>query len=186
VSLAPVAASPSPSYPARRRSTFPSTRRLGAAIAAVAALLSAPARADDDWMLWLEDVGFCPLMDCDPRPPPTRVQSIRLAGVTMSGTLTAATIQRQVRQQSNRVRACYERGLQRKPALSGRVAIRFVIELDGRVGHALVAESTIADPSVEACVREVVSSLTFPTGDDGWRYVVTYPFWFQRRQHARP
>lgn len=185
VSLEPLKAPTPPSYPARlprRRGMRGLARTLGAALAATAALLSAPARADDEWMFWLDDMDFCPLMDCGPSPPPIGVRPYRLAGVTMVGTLSAPTIRLRVREQSNRVRACYERRLQHDPGLAGRVAVTFVIQRDGTVGATTIAESTLADRELETCVRDVVSSITFPVAESDGRYVVTYPFLFQPRQ----
>jgi hypothetical protein len=183
VSLEPLTPPTVPSYPARRaprRRILGFVRRVGAAIAATAALVSTPARADDDWMFWLEDMEFCPEMDCAPR-------TYRTAGVPhvvayVRGSLSADIIRRHVRLQSSRVRACYERRLQLHPGLAGRVEVRFVIRHDGSVTAAEIVTSTLADGQVETCVREVVASITFPIGEDDGVYVVTYPFLFHPRQ----
>ena len=187
MSVNPVADSPSPAYPARCASSgraVSMARRIGAAIVTAVSLLSAPAHAENetDWMFWLEDMDFCPMMDCS--PPGYRTAGVPRTVAHVRGSLSAAIIQHHIRQQSNRVRACYERSLQQNPGLTGRVAVRFVIQHDGRVTAANITESTLGDAEIEACVRDVVASITFPRAESNGLYVVTYPFWFQRRQTA--
>jgi TonB family protein len=187
MSLEPLETPANPSYPhrlARRGGVLGAARRLGAAIAATAALLAAPAHADDDWIFWLEDMDFCPTMDCN--PPGYRTAGVSHTVARVRGSLSAAIIRQYVRQQANGVRGCYERRLQQSPRLSGRVAVRFVIQHDGNVAAANIAESTLGDAQLEACVRDVVASITFPVAEGNGLYVVTYPFRFQRRQTAQP
>ncbi|MBW2458628.1 MAG: AgmX/PglI C-terminal domain-containing protein [Deltaproteobacteria bacterium] len=72
-----------------------------------------------------------------------------------------------------RLRACYQQGLVRNPSLAGRVAIRFAIESDGRVGLAS-AVGDLGDEAVAGCIARAFQALRFPaTG--GARITVTYP-----------
>lgn len=138
---------------------------------------------EPDWMIWLEDVGFCPMMDCEPEPEQgVRVIMGRLAGVTVSPTLSRGTIQRYIRAQSNRVRGCYEHRLQGSPSLEGRVTVRFLIEQDGLVQGAHVARSTIQDADVEQCVVETIRSIRFPALSERALSLVSYPFFFRPRR----
>jgi len=140
---------------------------------------------EPDWMIWLEDVGFCPMMDCEPEPPgPPRVIQGRLAGVTVAGSLSTLMIRRYVRMQSNRYRSCYENGLRANPDLSGRVAVRFVFDHTGEVRTAQAVASTLGDSAVEECVVSAVRGIQFPATEQRGITVVTYPFLFRRSPGA--
>ncbi len=98
--------------------------------------------------------------------------------------LPPEVIQRVVRQDFGRIRACYEAGLKRNPNLRGKVTTRFTIGLDGRAEEAKPepphARSTpddapaLWDVEVTACVAHVFSTLVFPAPNGGVVKVV-YP-----------
>lgn len=96
--------------------------------------------------------------------------------VTVSGSLSKETIRRIVRRHLNEVRFCYEQGLQKRPDLSGQVAVRFVIGAAGQVQSFLVASSTIGDAAVEMCISKVVGRMSFPVPENNGIVIVTYPF----------
>ena len=62
----------------------------------------------------------------------TRSPSLRQGTTTVNGRLPPEVIQRIVRQNFGRFRLCYENGLRTNPNLSGRVAVKFVIDRFGR------------------------------------------------------
>jgi hypothetical protein len=94
----------------------------------------------------------------------------------VKGSLSKETIRRIVRKHRNEVRYCYEQGLQKRPDLEGRVAIKFIISMSGAVMRAEVYDTTVADPAVASCIANTVSRMTFPMPADGGIVVVTYPF----------
>ncbi|UQA56194.1 AgmX/PglI C-terminal domain-containing protein [Polyangium aurulentum] len=96
---------------------------------------------------------------------------------TGSGRLASGIIQRVVRQNFVRMRACYERGLKANPKLSGKMTVRFVIALDGNVAVAESKAADIPDPEVVRCVVSVVKSLVFPQPEGGI-VIVQYPIAF--------
>jgi Ca-activated chloride channel family protein len=102
---------------------------------------------------------------------------VRMCMTTVSGRLPPEVIQRIVRLQAGRFRACYERGLMKNPQLAGRVLTRFVIDLAGQVASASDAGSDLPDPEVVACVVRGLYSLDFPEPEGGIITVV-YPFMF--------
>ena len=106
-----------------------------------------------------------------------RSPRLRAAAVESNGRLPAEVIQRVLRQQSGRLRFCYESGLAKNPTLEGRVAVRFVIDRAGSVSLAADAGSDLHDAGVVSCVVRVVSLLTFPAPPDGI-VTVTYPVVF--------
>jgi hypothetical protein len=105
-----------------------------------------------------------------PRPP-----SLRAAGVTeLTGHMPAEVIQRVVRDNFGRFRACYESGLRENPALEGRVVTRFAIDRQGLVTMAQDGGSSLPNPGVVSCVIRSFYSLSFPEHEGGIVTVV-YP-----------
>ncbi|MCB9728693.1 MAG: AgmX/PglI C-terminal domain-containing protein [Deltaproteobacteria bacterium] len=78
-------------------------------------------------------------------------------------------------------RFCYERELRTSPALQGRVEMRFVIGLDGKVsGEPKITGSTLKNPAVESCLVDSVKKATF-AAPDGGVCTVNWPFRFEPR-----
>lgn len=98
-------------------------------------------------------------------------------GVSISNRLPPETVQRTIRANFGRFRACYEAGLLRNPELSGRVTTSFVIGRDGAVSNVADGGSDIPDKDVAKCVVRAFYSLSFPAPDDGI-VTVTYPIVF--------
>lgn len=93
--------------------------------------------------------------------------------VTVSGRLPPDVIQRTVRQNFGRFRACYEIGLRQNPNLEGRVVARFVIGRDGAVGN-VSAGGDLPDAQVRSCVASAFYGLSFPAPEGGI-VTVSYP-----------
>jgi hypothetical protein len=82
------------------------------------------------------------------------------------------------------LKQCYEGALARRPALGGRLVLKFAIVGDPTVGGivedaAFADESDLKDEEMETCVRESLMTLTFdkpPSG--GGKVTVTYPVVF--------
>ncbi len=114
----------------------------------------------------------------DPIEPSGDVKGkIRLGATSVNGRLPPEVIQRVVRQNQGRFRACYADGLNRNPTLEGRVSVRFVIGRDGTVSNAANSGSDLPDPKVVACVVRVFERTTFPAPDGGI-VTVSYPLVF--------
>lgn len=104
----------------------------------------------------------------------TGVPRMRMGVTQVSGRLPPDVIQRIVRQNLGRFRACYERGLSRNPNLAGRVAVRFVIGRDGSVASVSNGGSDLPDSGVTSCVINNFYGLSFPQPEGGIVTVV-YP-----------
>ncbi len=120
--------------------------------------------------------------------PVRRPPVIRCGGGCMldiRGALSREVIRRAFTYQRPAVRACYERELQRTPALSGRAVVQVVIRPDGAVARATVSQSSFAkpEPRLEACLERVASALLFPA--IGETVVVTHPYVFKHSPDAR-
>ena len=86
-------------------------------------------------------------------------------------------IRRVVHQNFGAVQLCYESGLRRNPALSGRVAVKFTIDAAGTVAVAADGGSDIPDAQVVACVVRSFANLIFPASPRG-NVTVVYPLVF--------
>lgn len=103
---------------------------------------------------------------------------LTLTGVTtVSGHLPPEVIQRIVRQNYGRFRACYESGLGANPNLTGRVTARFIIGRDGAVSNAANGGSDLPDSKVVSCVLSQFYGISFPSPEDGI-VTVSYPIMF--------
>ncbi len=98
-------------------------------------------------------------------------------GTSVSGRLPPEAIQRIIRQNFGRFRACYETALRDNPTLAGRVSTRFVIGRSGAVESAADGGSTLPSPKVVACVVQAFRTLSFPQPEGGI-VTVTYPILF--------
>ena len=99
----------------------------------------------------------------------------------VKGSLDKEIIRRVVRQHRNEIRYCYEKQLQKKPDLAGKVVVKFVVSATGKVQSAVVAETTLKDEAVEGCVTKRVRRWTFPEPKGGGIVVVKYPFLFSSK-----
>jgi hypothetical protein len=100
------------------------------------------------------------------------------AGLRIQGALRPSAVTGAVASRFDRFHACYERALENRPELGGRVELRFDVGSDGRAVGATARSSTIEDQEFLSCLTASVGGLTFPaaeTGDTG----VTYPLFFE-------
>lgn len=111
--------------------------------------------------------------------PDHKVRDISMKqGITqVNGHIPAEVIQRIVRANFGRFRNCYESGLRTNPALTGRVATRFVIDRTGAVSMAQDGGSDMPDRSVVSCVVRSFQNLSFPAPEGGV-VTVSYPINF--------
>ncbi len=93
------------------------------------------------------------------------------------GRLEPVEIQKVVRSNFDRMRACYEKGLAEDAKLEGKVSMRFVIDREGKVPVAGIGELTLPQCDVARCVRDVFKTLQFPKPEGGI-VTVTYPIMF--------
>ena len=74
---------------------------------------------------------------------------------------------------------CYQRELQRNPALKGKVVARFVVGADGSVTHAHLRATSLENRVVEDCVVDEVRRTRFPRPEGNGSVIVSYPFNFE-------
>ncbi len=107
----------------------------------------------------------------------SRFKGPRYSTPTVNGRLAAEVIQRVVRLNDGRYRACYESALRTDPSLTGRVTVKFMIDRSGAVAVAADGGSDIPDEGVRSCVVRSFLSLSFPAPENGAVSVI-YPIVF--------
>jgi hypothetical protein len=120
-------------------------------------------------------------------PAPTRrskpAPMVRMGASMVSGRVPPETVQRIVRQNFGRFRACYQAALLANPKLKGRVTVDFIIPRDGIVTKTSLNASDINAPTMEKCVVEAFKGLAF-AGPDSGIIRVTYPIVFSNDADA--
>ncbi|MBN1209852.1 MAG: adventurous gliding motility protein GltG [Myxococcaceae bacterium] len=105
-------------------------------------------------------------------------------GITSSepmvmGSLDKELIRQVIQRNRSQIRFCYESQLTKYPKLAGKVAIKFVINAEGKVVSSDVAQSTAGNAELERCVAGRVRTWQFPKPKGGGVVIVTYPFNFK-------
>jgi len=93
--------------------------------------------------------------------------------------LDRALVAKVIRAHANEIKYCYERELQHTPGLSGKVSVSFTIGPAGDVIEAGIAESTLANEAVEACMLSRVKRWKFPEPQGGGTVDVNHPWIFR-------
>lgn len=104
-------------------------------------------------------------------------------GITSSepmvmGSLDKELIRKVIHANRGQIRYCYESQLNRFPKLNGKVAVKFIISPTGSVSTSSVAQTTVNNAELEACVAGRVRTWMFPKPKGGGVVIVTYPFIF--------
>ncbi len=97
----------------------------------------------------------------------------------VSGALDKETIRRVIRRHRNEYKYCYEKQLNVKRDLNGKIIVKFTISGNGSVIAANVEESTMGDSAVENCLVGKIRRWVFPAPKGGGIVVVKYPFIFK-------
>jgi hypothetical protein len=90
--------------------------------------------------------------------------------------LDRAAIKRVVESRRGAFQACYQRVLDHRPGLGGKVVTRFVIDGDGHVTRATLPDNGLHDDDVGDCIIRNLMHLQFPPKPPGG--IVIYPFVF--------
>jgi outer membrane biosynthesis protein TonB len=98
---------------------------------------------------------------------------------TVVGGLSREVINRVIQKHYNEIKYCYEKELTHDPGLYGKITVLFVISGDGRVGDALVQQTTMSSEPVESCMLNHVKRWAFPAPQGGGTVQVTYPYVFK-------
>lgn len=99
---------------------------------------------------------------------------------SIEGGLSRDQIDAVIQRHLGEVIYCYEKGLQVKPGLSGRVGVRFTINGGGRVSTASVGSTSLNSAQVEGCILNRLRNWKFPKPVGGVNVKVQYPFLLKR------
>lgn len=96
-------------------------------------------------------------------------------------------IQTIVMSRRDEARACYDKGLKDHPGIEGDLTVKFVIDPQGTVTDASVdsSKSTINEPSVGACVVDVIKKIKFAPSKGGFETRANYPFNFHPKTFGK-
>lgn len=97
----------------------------------------------------------------------------------VSGSLDREIIRRIIRQHRAEYQYCYEKELNKKRDLNGKIVVKFTISGNGSVIQASVVESSMGNPDVESCLTARIKRWVFPEPKGGGVVVVNYPFVFK-------
>lgn len=89
-----------------------------------------------------------------------------------------ALVSRTMNKHLSQIRYCYQKQLNRDPALYGKVTVQFTINGEGLVSVAVVKATTMLNAEVESCVVGIVKRIAFPEPKGGGIVQVSYPFLF--------
>jgi hypothetical protein len=107
-----------------------------------------------------------------------RISRFKIGSGSSTGFCSKSNIRAVVRRRTGMFRFCYEKQLQVHPKLSGKIVIRWMIDLSGRVKNATVISSTMHNADVERCLVQTVRMMRFEKPKGGF-CVVQWPFVFQ-------
>ncbi len=97
----------------------------------------------------------------------------------VSDGLSKDVVGKVIKRHFSAIKFCYEKELQQKPALNGKVLVQFVIDPAGAVSDATVAETTIEDANVETCILSQIRRWKFPEPNGGGVVSITHPWFFK-------
>lgn len=96
------------------------------------------------------------------------------------GSLDKEIIRRVVREHMAQIRYCYERELTKNPGIYGKIVMKWIINGQGKVTQAMVAETQMKNANVESCMAQKIRTWRFPKPKGGGIVIVNYPFVFKQ------
>ena len=96
-------------------------------------------------------------------------------------------IQTIVMARRDEARACYDKGLKDHPGIEGDLTVKFVIDPTGAVSDASVdsSKSSINEPTVGACIVDIIKKIKFAPSKGGFETRANYPFNFHPKTFGK-
>ena len=107
-----------------------------------------------------------------------KMSRFKIGNGTSTGFCSKSNIRAVVRRRTGMYRFCYEKQLQIHPKLAGKIVIRWMIGLDGKVKSPTVINSSMHSSAVEQCLKRTIRMMRFEKPKGGY-CVVQWPFVFQ-------
>ncbi len=96
-----------------------------------------------------------------------------------AGGLTAKEIMAVIKANLTQIRTCYETSLKRIPDLEGRLRLRFVVGVEGKVDEICAYDdATINDADLWTCVVDGMKAWEYPKPRGSQSVTINYPFVF--------
>ncbi len=112
--------------------------------------------------------------------PKEREVSVVAGTAKVKGQLSKELIDKEVRRHRPQISFCYNAQLTRKPDLSGKVTLQWIIRLDGSVTNAKIKSSSLDSTDAESCMVRALGGWRFPKPEGGV-VEVEYPFVFDTK-----
>jgi TonB family protein len=95
------------------------------------------------------------------------------------GTLNAADVESALHDHLGEIRECYSAGRRGPHPATGRVVVRFFVDVKGEVDEVSIVESSIGNPAIERCIADISVGVVFerPAGHKPMTF--DYPFEFR-------
>jgi len=77
------------------------------------------------------------------------------------------------------IKGCYQRALKRNPKLTGKIAIRIIINASGKVTEVEIDADSLGDSAATSCIVGYARRWRFPPPEGGGTAEVAVPFIFQ-------
>jgi hypothetical protein len=92
--------------------------------------------------------------------PVERAPKVRVGKLTVTGgEEDTQKLTRAIREHSGDYRACYEKGLAKKPELEGKVIFRIDIQAEGAFSNVRKQESSLPDEAIVSCVQKALAKV---------------------------
>jgi hypothetical protein len=104
--------------------------------------------------------------------------SISTGAAQVMGSIDKELVRKVIQEHAAQIRYCYEQELALNPKLSGKVAIKWIINADGSASGAQVdtGSTTLQSANVHKCMMARIQSWEFPKPKGGGMAVITYPW----------
>ena len=113
-----------------------------------------------------------------PEPGMVHAPKVRMGEFTVSPGLPPEIVKRIFRQNLGRVRLCYEKQLEKKPQLEGKMKLDFTITPAGEIQAPVGSAVTLNEPALFDCIAKSTKDITFPQPEAGAPVTVSVPISF--------
>jgi hypothetical protein len=101
--------------------------------------------------------------------------SAKIGTADIHGSVDATELAALLDKRLGAVRRCYAKALATNPTLAGKLEVRLTIDIDGSIRNADVRKSTLADATLEACVRRAIRKIKLAAPLGGGLAVIDVP-----------
>lgn len=105
--------------------------------------------------------------------------ALHAAGSGKGDGLSQKEIVTVIQEHNDDARDCYQKALEKDKDAEGRVKIRFLIGLKGKVEATEAEQNTFKDKTVFNCLKTKMNAWVFPKPRGGERVSIAYPFEFK-------